>query len=133
MKSLVGATKHPEDRYRLHMRNVEEKIAELNLAFRPDLNIIDGWKCFVKGGPDKGEVKEPHLILAGKDRVALDAAGVAVLKTLGTEERLQKKSPWEQAQICRAAQLGLGAKSAKEVELRSAGVQEIKEIGKNLL
>ena len=68
------------------------RIAELNLGIKPALNILDGSKSFVFGGPSSGDTAEPKLIVASRDRIAADATGVAVLKSMGTEERLQNRS-----------------------------------------
>ena len=84
------------------------RIAEINLAFPVSLVIMDGTRSFVSGGPTKGKMVEPGIIVASRDRIANDAAGLALLKTLGTEERIQSKSVWEQPQIRRAMELGLG-------------------------
>jgi len=40
---------------------------------------MDGIKAFISGGPEKGELIEPNLLLASEDRVAIDAVGVAIL------------------------------------------------------
>ena len=96
-----------EDRRRLHISNLENKIAELNLAVSPDLIIMDGRKCFVTGGPDKGDVEEPGLILAGQDRVAVDVQALKVLKGYGAKNKLDM-DVWELPQIKRAVELGIG-------------------------
>ena len=59
-------------------------IAEINTAYRPDLVVIDGIEAFVDGGPDQGKKVQANVILAGTDRVALDAVGVAILRHFGT-------------------------------------------------
>ena len=38
----------------MHMRNLEHKMAEFNLALQPDLIIMDGRKAFVSGRPGQG-------------------------------------------------------------------------------
>ncbi|MCL5110157.1 MAG: hypothetical protein M1401_15110, partial [Chloroflexi bacterium] len=35
----------------LHAGNLEEKVAELSLAWQPDLIVLDGRKAFVTNGP----------------------------------------------------------------------------------
>ena len=66
------------------------RVAELNLGIKPALNIMDGTKSFVFGGPSHGDVEEPKLIVASRDRIAADATGVAVLKSRRHRVRLQK-------------------------------------------
>lgn len=80
LKLGVGLMK-PIERLRLHAKNTEEKIAEMNLVFCPDLIIMDGRKCFITKGPTKGEVREPRLILAATDRIAIDIEAVKIIKS----------------------------------------------------
>jgi uncharacterized protein (DUF362 family) len=94
----------PEDKEMFHKDHLEEKIAELNTLFKPTLIIIDARKCFVSGGPDKGEIREPNLILASKNRVALDVEGIKILKRYGATNFLNK-DPLEFLQIKRAIEL----------------------------
>ncbi len=69
------------------------------------------------GGPVSGTRKNANVILGGTDRVAIDAVGVAILRELGTTPEVSKGKIFEQDQIKRAAELGLGVKSAKEIEI----------------
>jgi uncharacterized protein (DUF362 family) len=94
-----------------------QMIAEINTAFAPDLIVLDGVEAFVDGGPHIGTRKNANVILAGTDRVAIDAVGLAILRQLGTTEAVTKGKIFEQDQIKRAAELGLGVKSAKEIEI----------------
>jgi len=91
-------------------------IAEINKSYPVDFAVMDAAKAFIDGGPDKGTEVEPGLMLAGKDRVALDAAGVTILREFGASS-LMKKPVFELDQIRRAAELGVGAASASAVEL----------------
>lgn len=92
-------------------------IAEINAPFSPDLVVLDGIEAFVDGGPMTGKRVQGDVFLASTDRVALDATGVAVLKHLGSNESIMKPRVYAQEQIARAAELGLGAASANEIEL----------------
>jgi uncharacterized protein (DUF362 family) len=92
-------------------------IAEINTAFSPDLIVLDGVEAFTEGGPHLGKRVKADVILGGTDRVAIDAAGVAILRQLGTTPEVSKGKIFEQDQIKRAAELGLGVKSAKEIEI----------------
>ncbi|MBC7074269.1 DUF362 domain-containing protein, partial [Candidatus Parcubacteria bacterium] len=60
LKLAVGLMK-PIERLKLHMLHLQEKIAELNTLFKPDLIIMDARKCFINRGPAEGEVREPNL------------------------------------------------------------------------
>jgi uncharacterized protein (DUF362 family) len=100
------------------------RIAELNLGLTPALNILDGSKSFVFGGPSHGDTAEPKLVVASRDRIAADATGVAVLKSLGTEERLQSRSVWETPFIRHAVKIGLGVDSAAKLNLKAEGLDD---------
>jgi uncharacterized protein (DUF362 family) len=91
-------------------------IAEINKFYKVDLVIMDATKVFVSGGPEKGTVVEPNLLLASRDRVAIDAVGVAILRKYGASSIL-KKPIFELDQIRRAAELGVGVKSASAIKL----------------
>ncbi|MBN1162046.1 MAG: DUF362 domain-containing protein [Dehalococcoidales bacterium] len=94
-----------------------EMIAEINTAYTPDLIVLDGVEAFVDGGPHIGTRKNADVMLGGTDRIAIDAVGVAILRLLGTTPEVSKGKIFEQDQIKRAVELGLGVKSAKEIEI----------------
>ena len=95
----------------------QELIAEINAPFAPDLVVLDGIDVFVDGGPATGKRVRGDVVLAATDRVAIDAAGVAVLKYLGSNAQIMTGPIFAQRQIARAVELGLGAASADDVEL----------------
>ena len=95
-------------------------IAEINEPFKPDLVVMDGIDAFVDGGPMTGKRAKGEVFLAAADRVAIDAAGVAILKLLGSNEKIMKPRIFEQEQIARAVELGLGASSPAEIKLIAA-------------
>jgi uncharacterized protein (DUF362 family) len=101
---------HSSD-YQRHM------IAEINTVYQPDLVIVDGVEAFVTGGPARGQLVEANVVLAGTDRVALDAVGVALLRHFGTTPQVSEGSIFQQAQIARAAELGLGVSGPDDIEL----------------
>jgi len=105
-----------EQRRDLHSMYIEQKIAELNLAVHPDLIIMDGRKCFVTGGPDKGQVEEPNLILASGDRVAIDVEALKALKSYGANVELDM-DVWKFPQIKHAVKLGLGVENENEIKV----------------
>jgi len=65
-------------------------IAEINQAFTPALIVLDGVDTFVDGGPGQGTLAHGHAILASTDRVAIDAVWVALLKYLGTNDKIMQ-------------------------------------------
>ncbi|HHT9126631.1 MAG TPA: DUF362 domain-containing protein [Candidatus Brocadiia bacterium] len=105
---------------------LQERIAELGLTIKPSLIVLDGRKAFCTGGPNKGELKSPGVIIAGKNMVACDALGLAVLKYTGTTKKIQNTSVWEIPQIKRAIEIGIGSKGIEEIKYH--GIDEIQEL-----
>ncbi len=99
-----------------HFFNLEPKIAEVASVIWPDLCIMDARKCFVTEGPDYGEVREPNLILASGDRIALDIEGIKIIKKYPADNLLNI-DPWNLPTIKRAVELGIGAKSEKDYKV----------------
>jgi uncharacterized protein (DUF362 family) len=105
----------------LHSSSHQRKmIAEVNEPFKPSLIVLDGIDAFVDGGPMTGKRVKADLFLASPDRVAIDATGVAILKLLGSNEKIMRPKIFDQEQIARAAELGLGASSSSEIRLIAA-------------
>ena len=94
-----------------------QMIAEINTAYSPDLVVLDGVEAFIDGGPHRGTKVESDVMLAGTDRAAIDAVGVAILRLRGTTTEVSQGAIFEQEQIARAAELGLGVSSAREIQL----------------
>src|SRR5208283_4563598 len=94
-----------------------QMIAEINSHYNLDFVLMDGIKAFTTGGPDKGTLVEPKLLLASRDRVAIDAVGVAILKMYGAKGKVGEADIFMQDQLKRAAELGFGMKSAAEIQL----------------
>jgi len=94
-------------------------IAEINFAYRPALIVLDGLVAFVDEGPMKGPRKDAGVFLAGTDRVAVDAVGVAILKDLGSNDAVMKPAVFAQEQIARAVELGLGVTSAADIVIET--------------
>lgn len=116
---VVPTSRHGYDYMReLHGSPHQRKmIAEINQPFKPALVILDGMEAFVDGGPMTGKRAQANMLLASTDRVAIDAVGVAILKYLGSNDAIMKKKIFEQEQIARAVELGLGASSPDGIEL----------------
>jgi uncharacterized protein (DUF362 family) len=97
--------------------NQEEMIAEINEPFSPQLVLLDGIDAFVDGGPATGRRAKGNVFLGSTDRVAIDATGLALLKVLGSNRTIMEREIFQQRQIVRAVELGLGASSASEVDV----------------
>jgi uncharacterized protein (DUF362 family) len=124
LKNSVGmvAKYSPADGYN-YMRELHSSpyqrvmIAELNQLYRPSLIVMDGLEAFVRGGPEQGKRARPGVIMAAKDRVALDAVGVAILRLFGASRVVSQGRIFDQEQIRRAAQLKLGVSQASQIKL----------------
>jgi len=116
---VVPTSRHGYDYMReLHGSPHQRRmIAEINEPFKPALVVLDGMDAFVDGGPMTGKRAKGEIFLASTDRVAIDAVGVATLKFLGSNESIMKPKVFEQEQISRAIELGLGASSPAEIDL----------------
>ena len=124
MKNSVGlvAKKVPGGMYdymwELHGSPFQRQmIAEINNNYNLDFALMDGIKAFITGGPESGTLVEPNLLLASRDRVALDAVGVAILKLYGAKGKVGQTDIFEQDQLKRAAELGFGVKSVADIVL----------------
>jgi uncharacterized protein (DUF362 family) len=98
----------------------QEMIAEINQPFSPDIIVLDGIDAFTDGGPATGKRAKGNIFLASTDRVAIDAAGVAVLKAIGSNAAIMQPKIFDQRQIARASELGIGASSVSEIDIISA-------------
>ncbi len=119
LKLAVGVT--PKRLMRqLHSSPDQRKmIAEINLGYRPQLIVMDGLEAFVDGGPSTGKKVEADVFVGGTDRIAVDAVGVAILKDLGSNAAIMGTKIFEQEQIKRAVELGIGISSPEQIEFVS--------------
>ncbi len=118
LKNMVGIV-HPRHRPSLAFLSGHwhERIAEINLAVHPALTIADATSIMVDGGPTSGTAARANLLLLSGDRVALDVVALALLRSYGVNRRLLEGSVWEQRQIKRAGELGLGVRGASGMAL----------------
>lgn len=133
LKNSVGlaAKRLPGDTYNFmselhgspHQRRM---IAEINAAYHPDLVVLDGVDAFVNGGPDIGTIVHAQVVLAGIDRVAIDAVGVALLRHHGTTPEVSAGRIFEQEQLKRAVELNLGVGSPDHIDLITGDAESAK-------
>jgi uncharacterized protein (DUF362 family) len=118
LKLSVGLT-HKKNMTELHSSflSMRKMIAEINQAYTPSLIVLDGIEAFTDGGPGRGTRKRGDIIIAGSDRIAIDAVGLAVLKELGSNKAIMEKKIFEQEQIARAVELGLGVSRPEDIEI----------------
>jgi uncharacterized protein (DUF362 family) len=94
------------------IEHLEVCIVDLNTIFKPTLNIVDATEIITTNGPmGPGKLLKPMKVIAGLDRVAIDAYCATIL---GLEPR-------EVLSIRRAAERNLG-----EVDLKKIKIQEVK-------
>ncbi len=97
----------------LHAGNTPAKAVEINLAYEPALIVLDGVDAFTSGGPATGTLASPGVVMAGTDRIAIDALAVAILKSFGAS--LDKVS--QVYQIYYALELGLGIDRPEKIHM----------------
>ena len=131
LKSAVGLTPKPIRRGMHSSPDMRRMIAELNTGYKPSLIVLDGVAAFTDGGPSRGQLKAGNVMIAGDDRVAVDAVGVAMLKLLGSNEAIMSRGVFEQEQIVRAVELKLGAGGADQIDLVT-GDAESKAVAEQL-
>lgn len=123
LKNLVGII-HPRHRPSLAFLSGRwhERIAELNLAVHPKLTVADATRIMIDGGPTSGTAAEANLLLLSGDRVALDAVALALLRSFGAWSKDPGLTVWDQRQIKRAGELGLGASNAAQLSIVGASI-----------
>ncbi|MCX6571127.1 MAG: DUF362 domain-containing protein [Candidatus Aminicenantes bacterium] len=122
MKNLMGLNS-PGNNRTFHRPNwktdpndvahLEQAIVDLNKAVKPALNVVDATEFIVTNGPfGPGQLLRPQKVVAGTDRVAVDAycAGLWGLE------------PKDIVQIKRASEQGLGEINLDKVVVREENV-----------
>lgn len=118
MKNLMGLNS-PVNNRTFHRPNwktdpddiahLEQSIVDLNKAVTPALNIVDATEFIVTNGPfGPGQLMRPEKVVAGVDRVAVDAYCAS----------LWGLDPKDIVQIRRGAEQGLGQIDPTKVDLR---------------
>ena len=120
LKLSVGLTPKPIRRTMHASPGMRRMIAELNTGYRPSLIVLDGVNAFTDGGPSRGELKSGNVMIAGDDRVAVDAVGLAMLILLGANRAIADRRIFEQEQIACAVELGLGAAGPDAIDIVTA-------------
>jgi len=91
-------------------------IAEINAVYDPALILLDGVEAFIDNGPEAGTRVRGDVMLAATDRVAIDAVGLAILRSLGYTGIAAAGPIFAQEQIARAVELGLGVDGVEKIE-----------------
>lgn len=124
LKNFIGATHGRQRPYLIDPTHWEEIVTEFNLAYQPHLNLVDGTKVMVSGGPWSGKEENAGLILASGDRIAADIIGLSLIKHYGKWKEVAAKGVWEQKQIQRAVELGLGVKDGASILLKAQSLKD---------
>ena len=119
IKVSVGLTPKPIRRGMHRSPDMRRMIAELNQGYTPQLIVMDGIEAFTDGGPSRGTLKQGNVVVAGTDRVAVDAVGLAILKELGSNDAIMGTPIFQQEQMARAVEIGLGVSGPDQIELVS--------------
>jgi uncharacterized protein (DUF362 family) len=120
LKLSVGLTPKPIRRTMHRSPDMRRMIAEINTGYKPQLIVLDGIVAFTDGGPSRGELKAGNVMIAGHDRVAVDAVGLAMLKSLGANQAIMSRGVFQQEQMARAVELGLGASGPDDIDIVTA-------------
>lgn len=118
MKNLMGVSSGPSNRT-FHKENwktdpndiahLDQCIVDLNKVVQPTLNIVDAAEFITTNGPfGPGELMKPQKVIAGRDRVAIDA----------TCCQLWGLKPAEIMMIARGAEQGIGVMDPERIRLR---------------
>jgi uncharacterized protein (DUF362 family) len=114
MKNLMGLV---YDRGIFHREGLWTTIADLSLAVKPDLTIVDATKVMTKNGPggepDPGQ-EYLNRVVAGVDPVAVDVAALSMVSSLGYPDFEINSN--RNAYIRFASDLGVGEGDPSTVE-----------------
>jgi uncharacterized protein (DUF362 family) len=108
MKNLMGIN---WNRGRFHQYGLQQCIADLNTAVRPDLIVMDANRVLLTNGPaGPGETRDALTVVAGTDPVAVDAYSTTLLD----------RNPMDIGHIRYAYQQGIG-----EIDLEKLTIEKI--------
>ena len=122
MKNLMGLNSSESNRT-FHRPNwktdpddvahLDQSIVDLNKAVRPALNVVDATEFIVSNGPfGPGQLFRPQRVVAGTDRIAIDAYCAA----------LWGLKPEDIVQIKRGGEQGLGQINPDKVVLKEENI-----------
>jgi uncharacterized protein (DUF362 family) len=122
MKNLMGINS-PANNRTFHKENwqtdssaidhLDQSIADLNMAVKPTLNLVDATEFITTNGPfGPGNIIKPKKVVAGVDRVAIDAYCAALWGLKGEDIVMIK----------RGQEHGLGRYDLKKVKIKEIRV-----------
>jgi uncharacterized protein (DUF362 family) len=122
MKNLMGINS-PANNRTFHKQNwqtdsaaighLDQSIADLNSVIKPSLNLVDATEFITTNGPfGPGEIIRPKKVVAGMDRVAIDAYCAALWGLKGEDIVM----------IRRGQEHGLGQHDLKKVKIKEMNI-----------
>ena len=115
LKNMMGALPDSE-KARFHQGNLSQCIADLNMALRPRLIIIDATKAMTERGPTGGIMVDLNEVVASTDPVAADI--VAAQELFSAEGVADSRSAASSVNhIQKAAQVGVGVSDLSKIEV----------------
>jgi uncharacterized protein (DUF362 family) len=122
MKNLMGINSPASNRTfhqpnwqtdSLAIEHLDQSIADLNTVVKPALNVVDATEFITTNGPfGPGEIIRPKKVVAGVDRVAIDAYCAALWGLKGEDIVMIK----------RAQEHGLGRYDLQKIKIKETGV-----------
>lgn len=98
------------NRSRIHQR-LDQALAEMAAFVQPALTVLDAHRILVANGPQGGDlddVRQPRVIIAGTDEVAIDSLGATLFDLQGSDLGYVRE----------AARLGVGESDLSRLKLR---------------
>ena len=138
LKNFLGVV-NPVDRARegnldVHITSrLWRQIAEVNQHLTPSLNVLDGWRALITGGPGMTEgagasYADPRVVVVSTDRIATDVTGIAILQTFSPpSEDVTRSTPWSNLQISTAVGHDLGITGPGMYDLSGPTVPTIED------
>lgn len=104
LKNSVGLL-DAKSRLKMHAsRSLQEKVAEINLFYKVDLVVLDGTRVFISGGPNRGEMLGPNVVVVSPSRVQADITAYDLLVKWGAA---LPQPAVEHPQIAHAIKIGI--------------------------
>ncbi len=93
-----------------HSGSLDQSIADFVNEVRPHLTILDAYRILLSNGPKgPGRTKDPHLVIAGTDPIAVDAYGCTLFG----------KKAQDITHLRLAMAMGVGVGDLKRVQIKN--------------
>jgi uncharacterized protein (DUF362 family) len=120
LKNMIGTVPDSE-KGRFHEVDLNHCIADLNMALRPKLAIIDATRAMTQRGPSGGVMVDLNLVFASTDPVAADlVAAEELFKVEGVDDPRSAAASVDHIQD--AARLGVGVADLSKIEVLNVSV-----------